>query len=89
MRCLVIHAAEAIEASELLKFAASQLPTKGFRRFLKPIFGLCRGLHAGKANRPFLYGLFSDLRGTGLAHVPHFYSIGKLTTRSDFHRTEI
>ena len=46
-----------------------------------------RDLWAGKANRPFLYGLFSDLRGTGLAHVPHFYSIGKLTTRSDFHRT--
>jgi hypothetical protein len=29
---------------------------------------------------------FSKLYGTGLAHVPHFPSIGKLITRSDFHR---
>ena len=46
-----------------------------------------RDLWAGKAIRPHLYSLFSDLRGTGLAHVPHFSSIGKLITRSDFHRT--
>jgi len=65
------------------------LPMKGFWRFLKPISGLCNGLHTGKAIRPYLFSHFSDLRGTGLAHVPHFYSIGKLTTRSDFHRTEI
>ena len=63
------------------------LPTKVFWRFLKPFSSLCRGLHAGKAIRPHLYSLFSDLRGTGLAHVPHFSSIGKLITRSDFHRT--
>ena len=62
-------------------------PRNDFWRFLKPIPSLCRGLHAGKAIRPYLYGHFSDLRGTGLAHVPHFSSIGKLTTRSDFHRT--
>ena len=41
----------------------------------------------GKAIRSHLYSLFSTLRGTGLARVPYFYSIGKLTTRSDFHRT--
>ena len=63
------------------------LPMKGFWRFLKLISGLCNGLHTGKAIRPYLFSHFSDLRGTGLAHVPHFYSIGKLITRSDFHRT--
>ena len=63
------------------------LPIKGFWRFLKPISGLCRGLHTGKAIRTHLYGCFSDLWGTGLARVPCFYSIGKLITRSDFHRT--
>mgnify|MGYP006916125639 CR=1 FL=1 len=63
------------------------LPTKGFWRFLRPISSLCRGLRAGKAILPYLYSHFSNLRGTGLAHVPCFYSIGKLTTRSDFHRT--
>ena len=83
---------EATEASEMPKFAASpsrrcELPTNRFWRFLKPILGPCRGLHAGKAIRPHLYSPFSDLRGTGLAHVPCFYSIGKLITRSDFHRT--
>ena len=41
----------------------------------------------GKAIRSHLYSLFSTLRGTGLARVPYFYSIGKFTTRSDFHRT--
>ena len=41
----------------------------------------------GKAIRSHLYSLFSTLRGTGIARVPYFYSIGKLTTRSDFHRT--
>ena len=46
-----------------------------------------RGLWAGKAIRPHLYGHSSSLRGTGLAHVPCFYSIGKLITRFDFHRT--
>ena len=65
------------------------LPTKGFWRFLRPISSLCRGLRAGKAILPYLYSHFSNLRDTGLAHVPCFYSIGKLTTRSDFHRTEI
>ena len=64
------------------------LPIKGFWRFLKPISGLCRGLHTGKAIRTHLYGCFSDLWGTGLARVPCFYSIGKLTTRFDFHRTQ-
>ena len=63
------------------------LPTKGLRRFLNPFSSLFRGLHAGKAIRTHLYGCFSDLWGTGLARVPCFYSIGKLTTRSDFHRT--
>jgi len=63
------------------------LPTKGFWRFLRPISSLCRGLRAGKAILPYLYSHFSNLRGTGLAHVPCFYSIGKLTTRSDFYRT--
>ena len=63
------------------------LSTNVFWRFLKPISSLCRGLHPGKAIRPYLYSHFSNLRGTGLAHVPHFSSIGKLTTRSDFHRT--
>ena len=63
------------------------LPTKGFWRFLKPFSSLCRSLHVGKAIRPHLFSHFSNLRGTGLAHVPHFSNIGKLTTRSDFHRT--
>ena len=62
-------------------------PRKDFLRFLKLISSLCRDLHSGKAIRPDLYSHFSDLRGTGLAHVPDFYSIGKLITRSDFHRT--
>lgn len=84
---------KATEASEMPKFVASPfqgvlLSTNVFWRFLKPISSLCRGLHPGKAIRPYLYGHFSNLRGTGLAHVPHFSSIGKRTTRSDLHRTE-
>lgn len=62
-------------------------PRKGFWRFLKPNPTLCRGLYTGKAIFTHLYGHFSNLRGTGLARVPYFYGIGKLTTRFDFHRT--
>ena len=83
---------EATGASEMPKFAASPFqrcdyPRKGFWRFLKPNPALCRGLCTGKTILPHLHSRFSDLRGTGLAHVPYFSSIGKLTTRSDFHRT--
>ena len=90
MSCLSSN--EASEASEMSKFRVSSswrcnYPRKDFLRFLKLISSLCRDLHSGKAIRPDLYSHFSDLRGTGLAHVPDFYSIGKLITRSDFHRT--
>ena len=94
MRCLIIQAAEATGASEMPQFAVS--PSQ--RRITHERILTCseanswastRGLWAGKAIRPHLYGHSSSLRGTGLAHVPYFYSIGKLTTRSDFHRTVI
>ena len=82
----------AAEAPEMPKIAVSpswrrNYPRNVFWRFLKPISSICSSLHPGKAIRPYLYSHFSDLRGTGLAHVPHFSSIGKLITRSDFHRT--
>ena len=83
---------EAAGASEMLKFAVSpsqrcDYPRKVFEAPWNHFWASTRGLCAGKTIRSHLYSLFSDLRGTGLAHVPHFYSIGKLTTRSDFHRT--
>ena len=92
MRCLVIQAAEATEASEMPQFAVSpsqrcDYPRKDFEAPWNHFWASTRGLWAGKAIRPHLYGHSSSLRGTGLAHVPYFYSIGKLTTRSDFHRT--
>ena len=62
-------------------------PRKDFEAPWNHFWASTRGLWAGKAIRPHLYGHSSSLRGTGLAHVPYFYSIGKLTTRSDFHRT--
>lgn len=65
------------------------LPTKRLLRFLNPILGLCRGLHAGKAIRPYLYSHFQTSGALGLPMCHIFSSIGKLTTRSDFHRTEI
>ncbi len=45
-----------------------------------------RYLWAGKAIRYTCIAVFLASEGTGLAHVPCFNSIGKLTTRSDFHR---
>ena len=91
MRCLVIQVTKPRKPQKCpnswLRHSRGVLSTNVFWRFLKPISSLCRGLRPGKAIRPYLYSPFSNLRGTGLAHVPHFSSIGKLTTRSDFHRT--
>jgi len=42
------------------------LPTKRLLRFLNPILGLCRGLHAGKAIRPYLYSHFQTSGALGL-----------------------
>ena len=85
---------EATGASEMPQFAVSpsqkcDYPRKDFEAPWNHFWASTRGLWAGKAIRPHLHGHSSSLRGTGLAHVPYFYSIGKLTTRSDFHRTEI
>ena len=92
MSCLSSN--EATGASEMPQFAVSpsqrcDYPRKDFEAPWNHFWASTRDLWAGKAIRPHLYSLFSDLRGTGLAHVPHVSSIGKLTTRSDFHRTEI
>ena len=62
-------------------------PRKDFEAPWNHFWASTRGLWAGKAIRPHLYGHSSSLWGTGLAHVPYFYSIGKPTTRCDFHRT--
>ena len=44
-------------------------------------------LRTGKATCYTCIAVFLASEGTGLAHVPCFNSIGKLTTRSDLHRT--
>ena len=90
MPCLSSN--EATGASEMLKFVASPFHTcdylrKVFDASWSHFLASTRDLWVGKAIHPHLYSLFSTLWGTGLAHVPHFSSIGKLITRSDFHRT--
>ena len=42
---------------------------------------------SGYSQENFVYATFLIFICTGLAHVPCFNSIGKLTTRSDLHRT--
>ena len=82
---------EATEASEIPKFEFSPFQRYEYLRkdFDAPwshSWASTRYFRADKYIRPHLYSFFSDQRGTGLAHVPYFNSIGKLTTRSDFHR---
>ena len=70
MRCLVVQATKPQKPQKCpnsgFRHPVGMIPTKGLRRFLNPILGLCRGLHAGKAIRPYLYSHFQTFGALGL-----------------------